>query len=195
MYFMYLLILRIVHFDSKYISFCRTTQKEKIEREKKEAKKERAQQIPSATTMLAATHGLPTIVTPRQTTPLSSPQVTPQSTPQAVGCFAVQPSSFETPHTSKHRSYAATASPASTVDSLDSFIDPEQDKTPVICKRGRPWKVPQPPSYDDRPVNASAEEMKKWQKRKNSEKWWYKNLHQVRYLNIGRKKRNGLADM
>ena len=200
MYFTYLLILHIVHFDSKYISFCRTTQKEKIEREKKGAEKETAQQIPSATTMPAATHGLPTPtlpspVTPRQATPLSSPQVTPQSTPQAVGCFAVQPSSFETPRTSKHRPYAAPASPASTVDSLDSFKDPEQDRTPVIHKRGRPRKVLQPPSYDNCPVNASAEEMKKWQKRKNSEKWWYKNLCQVRHLNIGRKKRKGLADM
>ena len=79
----------------------------------------------------------------------------------------MQPSSFETPCTSKCRRYAAPTSPASTVDSLDSLIDPEQDRTPVICKRGRPWKVPQPPSYDDCPVNASAEEMKKW---------WYKKL-------------------
>ena len=131
--------------------------------------------------MPAATHGLPTPtlpspVTPRQATPLSSPQVTPQSTPQVVGCFPVQPSSFETPHTSKHRPYAAPASPASTVDSLDSFKDPEQDRTPVIHKRGRPQKVLQPPSYDDHPVNASAEEMKKWQKCKNSEKWQYEKL-------------------
>ena len=177
MYFTYLLILRIVHFDSKYISFCRTTQKEKIEREKKEAKKERALQIPSATTMPAATHGLPTPtlpspVTPRQATLLSSPQVTPQSPPQAVGCFAVQPSSFETPRTSKHRPYAAPASPTSTVDSLNSFKDPEQDRTAVIC-RGRPQKVPQPLSCDNCPVNASAEEMKKWQKHKNLKKWQY----------------------
>ena len=181
MYFTYLLVLHIVHFDSKYISFCRTTQKEKIEREKKEAEKERAQHIPSATTMPTATHSLPTPtlpspVTPRQATPLSSPQVTPQSTPQAVGCFAVQPSSFETPCSSKLRPYAAPASPASTVDSLDSFKDPEQDRTPVIHKRGRTRKVLQPPSYDDRPVNASAEEIKKWQKHKNSKKWWYEKL-------------------
>ena len=108
MYFTYLLILRIVHFDSKYFLFCRTAQKEKIQREKEEAKKERAQQFPSAMTMTAATHALPTPtlpspVTPTQATHLSSPQVTPQSTPQAVGIFAVQPSSFETPRTSKCR--------------------------------------------------------------------------------------------
>ena len=42
MYFTYLLILHILHFDSKYILFCRTVQKEKIQREKEEAKKERA---------------------------------------------------------------------------------------------------------------------------------------------------------
>ena len=155
MYFTYLLILRILHFDSKYILFCRTAQKEKIQREKEEAKKERAQQFPSAVTMTAATHALPTPtlpspVTPTQATPLCSPQVTPQSTestPQPVGIFAVQPSSFETPRTSKRRGYAASTSPASTVDSLDSLIDPGRDRTPVIHKRGRPRKVPQPPSY------------------------------------------------
>ena len=186
MYFTYLLILHILHFDSKYILFCRTAQKEKIQREKEEAKKERAQQFTSAVTMTAATHALPTPtlpspVTPTQATPLCSPQVTPQST--------------ETPHTSKCRGYAAPTSPASTVDSLDSLIDPGRDRTPVIYKRGRPRKVLQPPSYDDCPVNASAEEMKKWQKRKNSEKWRYKNLHQLRQMIIGRKKRKGLADM
>ena len=170
MYFTYLLILHILHFDSKYILFCRTAQKEKIQRKKEEAKKERAQQFPSAVTMTAATHALPTPtlpspVTPTQATPLCSPQVTPQSTestPQPVGIFAVQPSSFETPHTSKRRGYAAPTSPASTVDSLDGLIDPGWDRTPVIHKRGRPQKVPQPPSYDDHPVNASSEEMKKW---------------------------------
>ena len=111
MYFTYLLILCIVHFDSKYFLFCRTVQEEKIQREKEEAKKERAQQFPSAMTMTAATHALPaptlpSPVTPTQAMPLSSPQVTPQSTkstPQAVGIFAGQPSSFETPHTSKRR--------------------------------------------------------------------------------------------
>ena len=187
MYFTYLLILRILHFDSKYILFCRTAQKEKIQREKEEAKKERAQQFPSAVTTTAATHALPTPtlpspVTPTQATPLCSPRVTPQSTestPQPVGIFAVQPSSFETPHTSKRRGYAAPTSPASTVDSLDSLIHPGQDRTPVIRKRGRPRKVPQPPSYDDHPVNASSEEMKKWQKCKNSEKWWYEKLTSV----------------
>ena len=187
MYFTYLLILRILHFDSKYILFCRTAQKEKIQREKEEAKKERAQQFPLAVTMTAATHALPTPtlpspVKPTQATPLCSPQVIPQSTestPQPVGIFAVQPSSFETPHTSKRRGYAASTSPASTVDSLDSLIDPGRDRTPVIRKRGRPRKVPQPPSYDDHPVNASSEEIKKWQKRKNSEKWRYEKLTSV----------------
>ena len=46
----------------------------------------------------------------------------------------------------------------------------------MIRKRGKARKVPQPPSYDDHPVNASAEEMIKWQKRKNSEKWRYEKL-------------------
>ena len=90
-------------FCSKYFLFCRTAQKEKIQREKEETKKERAQQFPSAMTTTAATHALPTPtlpspVTPAQATPLSSPQVAPQSTkstPQAVGIFAVQPSSLK----------------------------------------------------------------------------------------------------
>ena len=137
--------------------------------------------------MTAATHALPTStlpspVTPTQATPLSSPQVTPQSTestPQPVGIFAVQPSSFETPCTSKHRGYAAPTSPASTVDSLDSLIYPGWDRTLVIHKRGRPRKLPQPPSYDDRPVNASSEKMKIWLKCKNSEKWQYEKLTSV----------------
>ena len=151
-------------------------------------------------TTTAATHALPTPtlpspVTPTQATPLSSPQVTPQSTPQAVGIFAVQPSSFETPRTSKRRRYAAPTSPASTVDSLDSLIDPEWDRTPVIHKRGRPRKVPQPPSYDDHPVNARAEEMKNGKNVRIRKNGGTKNLHQVRHLNIGRKKRKGLADM
>ena len=203
MYFTYLLILRILHFDSKYILFCRTAQKEKIQREKEEAKKERAQQFPSAVTMTAATHALPTPtlpspVTPTQATLLCSPQVSPQSTestPQPVGIFAVQPSSFETPCTSKHRGYAAPTSPASTADSLDSLIDLGRDRTPVIHKRGRPQKVPQPPSYDDRPVNVSAEEMKKWQNVRIQKNGSTKNLHQLRQMIIGRKKRKGLADM
>ena len=185
-----LCILHIYSFYVFYIltqnTFCRTAQKEKIQKEE-EAKKERTQQFPSAVTTTAATHALPTPtlpspVTPTQATPLCSPQVTPQSTestPQPVGIFAVQPSSFESPRTSKRRGYAASTSPASTVDSLDSLIDPGRDRTPVIHKRGRPRKVPQPPSYDDRPVNASSEEIKKWQKRKNSEKWQYEKLTSV----------------
>ena len=71
MYFTYLFILRIVHFDSKYFLFCRTAQKEKIQREKEEAKKERAQQFPSA-----MTHGGPATtgeaeVMPQETTTTS----------------------------------------------------------------------------------------------------------------------------
>ena len=119
MYFMYLIIVRVVHFDPKYISFCRTAQKEKIEREKKEAKQQRAQQILSPATTAAATGALPTPTlpspaTPTQATLVSTPQVTPQSTPQAVGCFGVPSSSFETPCTSKRRAYAAPVSTAAT---------------------------------------------------------------------------------
>ena len=43
------------------------------------------------------------------------------------------------------------------------MVTPELDGTPLIHKRGRgrPHKTPQPPSYDDYPVNASAEDIKK----------------------------------
>ena len=46
----------------------------------------------------------------------------------------------------------------------------------VSRRRGRPCKIPLPPTYDDFPHDGSAEEKKKWQKHKNTEKWRYKKL-------------------
>ena len=46
----------------------------------------------------------------------------------------------------------------------------------VSRRRGRPRKIPLPPTYDDFPHDGSAEEKKKWQKQKNTEKWRYEKL-------------------
>ena len=48
----------------------------------------------------------------------------------------------------------------------------------LYIKRGRrrPCKTSQPPSYDDYPGNASAEDITKWKCRKNTEKWCYEKL-------------------
>ena len=57
-----------------------------------------------------------------------------------------------------------------------------QDVTPkarsrFISKgRGRPKKTPSRPSYDDKPVNASKEEVLKWQRKKNTAEWRYTKL-------------------
>ena len=45
----------------------------------------------------------------------------------------------------------------------------------VSNRRGRPRKIPLPPTYDDFPHDGCTEE-KKWQKRKNTEKWRYEKL-------------------
>ena len=36
---------------------------------------------------------------------------------------------------------------------------------------GRPQKTLEPPTFDDKPENASREEILKWQKKKNTAKW------------------------
>ena len=46
----------------------------------------------------------------------------------------------------------------------------------VSKRRGRPCKIPLPATYNDFPQDGSAEEKKKWQKWKNTEKWRYEKL-------------------
>ena len=131
------------------------------------------QQNPSPVITQASTVHLPSPVTPVLATPVSSPrvtpQVTPQSTPHAAGVFGLPASPHDTPHSSRHGQHSRkAASPASTIDSLERDGTPELDSTPLICirGRGRPRKTPQLPSYDDYPVNASAEDIKKWKQKK-----------------------------
>ena len=118
-------------------------------------------------------------VTPTCSTPLSSPQSTPVP-PQSQAH-----SSFETPHSTRRISYPTTpGSPASTAGSVESFptldLSTTSGLTPdVSCmtrRRGRPRKIPLPPTYDDFPHDGSAEEKKKWQNQKSTEKWRYKKL-------------------
>ena len=106
--------------------------------------------------------------------------MTPQSTPSAAaGSIPLPSTPLDTPHTSRCRTYARrTASPASTVDSLDTLdiVTPDKDTPPVIHKRGRPRKTPQLPSYENCLVNASSDEIKSGKHKKNSEKCHYEKL-------------------
>ena len=92
------------------------------------------------------------------------PHVTPLSTAQSTGSGSLPATPYETPCSSRCRSYSRRpASPASTVGSLEMLdTTPEVDSIVVIHKRGRPHKMPQLPLYDDKPVNASPAELKKW---------------------------------
>ena len=108
-------------------------------------------------------------VTPTCSTPVSSPQSTPVP-PQSQAH-----SSFETPCSTRRISYPTTpGSPASTAGSVESFptldlsttsgLTPDVSHMTVSRRRGRPRKIPLPPTYDDFPHDGSAEEKKKWQK-------------------------------
>ena len=122
-------------------------------------------QKPSPPSTQPSSIPLPSPVTPVLGTPVSTPQVTPQSTPSAAaGSIHLPFTPLDTPNTSRCRTYGRrTASPASTVDNLDTLdiVTPDKDTPPVIRKRGRPCRTPQPPSYDDCPVNKSSDIIKK----------------------------------
>ena len=103
-------------------------------------------------------------VMPTYSTPVSSPQSTPIP-PQSQAH-----SSFETPRSTRQISYPTTpGSPASTAGSVESFptldlsttsgLTPDVSHMTVSRRRGRPHKIPLPPTYDDFPHDGSAEEM------------------------------------
>ena len=167
-HFMYVNILRI---DSKYIHLiCRSTQKEKQEREKEDDTQKCMPATHSNITPFSSVAATPTV-----STPVSSPQ----STPHAASSTPLP--SFETPHSSLCFSIPSTpASPVSTVSSIDSSLDatalsnssgltPEVNHMRVSHRgRGRPRKIPCPPTYEDFPKEGTAEEKKKWKNQKKT---------------------------
>ena len=156
-HFMYVNILRI---DSKYIHLiCRSTQKEKQECEKEDDTQKSTLATPSNITHFSSVAAASTV-----STRVSSPQ----STPHAASSRPLP--SLET-HSSWHFSIPSTpASPASTVASIDSSLDatalsnssgltPEVNRMRVSHRgRGRPRKIPCPPTYEDFPEESTAEE-------------------------------------
>ena len=143
---------------------CRSTQKEKQEREKKDDTQKSTPAIPSNITPFSSVAATPTV---------SMPVSSPQSTPHAASSRPLP--SFETPCFSQHFSIPSTpASPASTVASIDSSLDAialsnSSGLTPEVnCMRvshrgrGRPRKIPCPPTYEDFPKEGTAEEKRKW---------------------------------
>ena len=158
---------RIVRFDSKYLSyFFRTTQKERYEAEHKKAS---LAVLPPAMSPPVPNPppGNPRIQTPTPTSSIPTPRPS-METPSPINPQETTPSSqrssrthtpkslnFETSTTSK-RALGHTVSPAS---SFDSSVQDIGDNL-VKRKRGRPHKVPTAPTYDDFPVNGTAEEKK-----------------------------------
>ena len=156
---------KIVHFDSKYLSyFFRAIQKERFETEKKKAS---LAVLPPA---MSASVANPPLENPTMQTPTSS-IATPRpsmATPSPVNPQKITSSSqhssrthtpkslnFETPTTSE-RTLGCAVSPAS---SFGSSVQDFGDNS-VKHKKGRPCKLPTAPTYDDFPVNGTAEEKK-----------------------------------
>ena len=88
----------------------------------------------------------PSPVNPQETTP-SSQHSSRTHTPKNP--------KFETPTTSKRALGCAVSSASSFGSSVQDIGD-----NSVKHKRGRPCKVPMAPTYDDFPVNGTAEEKK-----------------------------------
>ena len=177
--FTYQPILRILCFDSKCNYYvCRTAQKDKRQHEIEDQKQAMQNPTPDPQPNISSVP-----VTPTVSKPVSSRQSTPQAAPSV-------PNPFETSCSTRHSSYPTTpASLASTTGSVDSILDastvssssgltPELNHIIVSSRRarGRPRKIPLPPTYDDFPTDGTAEDKKKWQRHKNAEEWRYKKL-------------------
>ena len=169
----------IVHFDSKYFSYLfRTTQKERIQAEKKQASLP-ADQSPAVAnpSPVAPAMGTPSmavgIPTPSMATPSPSlcilstvdpKEITPVSQTSQPPSWSHTPKSlnFDMPTQTKT---ACAAHPVSPASSFDSSIQ-DLGEMSVKHKRGRPHKVPTAPTYEDFPENGTEEEKKKWKRRK-----------------------------
>ena len=158
---------RIVRFDSKYLSyFFRATQKERYEAEHKKAS---LAVLPPAMSPPVPNPppGNPTIQTPTPTSSIATsrpsmetpspvnPQETTQSPQHSSRTHTPKSLNFETPTTNK----GALGRAVSPTSSFGSSVQDIGDNS-VKCKRGRPRKVPMVPTYDDFPVNGTAEEKK-----------------------------------
>ena len=173
----------IVLFNSKYFSYpFRTTQKERIQAEKKQATLA-ADQTPAVANPSPVGPAMGTTPTPSMATPLPS-----SCTPLTVDPKHITPVSQRSQHPSRshtskslnfemptHTTTACAAHPVSPASSFDSSIH-DLGETSVKHKRGRPHKVPTAPTYDDFPENGTEDEKKKWKKRKTAEEWCYKKL-------------------
>ena len=156
----------IVHFNSKYFSYpFRTTQKERIQAEKKQVTLA-ADQTPEVANPSPVGPAMGTTPTPSMAIPLPS-----SCTPLTVDPKHITPVSQRSQcpsrsHTSKslnfevptHTTTACAAHPVSPAPNFDSSIH-DLGKTTVKHKRGRPRKVPTAPTYDDFPVNGTEDEM------------------------------------
>ena len=174
-----------------------STQKERIE-----AEKMKASLLVAPPTMLRPVATPPAVVatppsvdislcTPTSAMPRQMPSM---ATPSPLSPDSIMPSSqcpsrrqtpkslnFETTTQSKPTSVAR---PVHLASSFDSSIA----ETSVKHKRGRQYKVPTAPTYDDFPENGTQEEIKRWKSGDT------KNLHLNRLKSTMKKKRNELLD-
>ena len=156
---------RIVCFDSKYLSyFFRATQKKRYEAEHKKASlavlpPAMSPPVPNPPPGNPTIQTLtPSIATPRpsmETPSPVNPQETTPSSQHSSRTHTPKSLNFETPTTSR-RALGHAVSPAS---SFGSSVQDIGDNS-VKRKRERPHKVPMAPTYDDFPVNGTAEEKK-----------------------------------
>ena len=191
----------IVLFNCKYFSYpFRTTQKERIQAEKKQATLA-ADQTPAVANPLPVGPAMGTTPTPSMATPLPS-----SCTPLTVDPKHITPASQRSQrssqsHTSKslnfemptHTTTACAARPVSPASSFDSSIH-DLGETSVKRKRGRPRKVPTAPTYDDFPENGTENEKRNGRKEKLLRSGITKNLHLKKQRNTMKKKRLEFPD-